>query len=277
MQRLVFNIPLNCELIFSSCQHIGSRLCHYKGIEKMINHVSKSKSRFVILLGDIIEAITTDDKRYHSDGTKEPIPLKQMKEAVEIFKPIKNNLLTALGGNHELKLYRYGNLVEDVFCDSLGIPYGTRTARIAFHNDGRDLFKTFITHDVPIFKSRAKDFLQRQANILAAMKVSLEYRMGDCALMVCGHPHQLLVIEPSPLLYLVDGKDGVQQKYLSGDMGDGGFINPDQRWYGCAGSFRKKYVDGIDDYSDIYDPVELGYLVCTVRDGKIANLEKRVV
>jgi hypothetical protein len=134
-----------------------------------------------------------------------------------------------------------------------------------------------MTHDVPIFKSNAKDFLQRQANVLAAMKVSLQDRMGDCAMMICGHPHQLLVIEPAPILYLTDGEHGVKQHYLKGSLGDGGYINPDQRWYGCAGSFRKKFVDSIDDYADQYSPNELGYLVCEIRNGGIQALRKVVV
>jgi len=270
---------MECEVALSSCQHIGSWLCHYKGIYEMVEWLEKDPTRKLFLFGDIIEAITTDDKRYNGDGIKEPIPLKQMKEAVKIFKSIKTQVIGALGGNHELKLHRFGNLVNDVFCDKefgLDVPYGTRTARVIFQNRGNTLFRGFFTHDVPIFRSNAKDFLQREANVLAAMKVSMQYRMGDCALMVCGHPHQLLTIPPAPMLYITDGEDGVKQHYLKGDLGDGGYINPDQRWYGCAGSFRKKFKDGIDDYSDIYNPVELGYLKLTISSGKIASLEKVV-
>jgi hypothetical protein len=242
----------------------------------MINSVKEDSRNRLFLLGDLIEAITTDDKRYTSDTQKIPIPAKQKKEAISYFSPIKKQIELVLGGNHELKLHRYGNLAEE-FADAMDAPYGTRTARVIFHNKGKRLFNAFMTHDVPIFRSNAKDFLQRQANILAAMKTSLQDRMGDCALMVCGHPHQLLVIEPSPVLYLTDEEGGVKQHYLKGTMGDGGYINPDQRYYGCAGSFRKKFVDGIDDYADIYNPVELGYLVCEVRNGEIKTLRKVVV
>ena len=242
----------------------------------MVKFVGNNPDRKFVHLGDLVEAITTDDKRYHSDSAKEPIPMKQMREAIEIFRPISKQTIVALRGNHELKLHRFGNLVEDLFCVELGIPYGTMTARIILMNDDRVLFKVFVTHDVPMFRSRAKDFLQRQANILAALKMSIQYRMGDCAVMICGHAHQLLSIAPSPMLYLTDSEKGVKQHYLQGDTGNGGYINPDQRYYGCAGSFRKKYMDGIDDYSDVYDPVEMGYLVLTIKGGRPISLDKKV-
>jgi predicted phosphodiesterase len=275
MQRIITEIPLDCEIAITSCTHIGSFLCHYRAIDNMVKYVKEKPTRRLIHLGDIIEAVTTDDKRYHVEGMKEPIPLKQIEEAVTIFQPIKDQIITALGGNHELKLHRFGNLAE-LFCKNLGIPYGTRTARVIF-NSGKHLFNGFFTHDVPVFRTNAKDYLQRQANVLAAMKIALQYRMADCALMCCGHVHQLLVVPPAPILYLTDGEKSVQQHYLSGDMGTGGFINPDQRWYGAAGSFRKKFQDGIDDYSDAYNPVELGYLICTIQNGIITSLEKKVV
>lgn len=277
MQRIVAEIPLDCELIVSSCTHIGSQLCHYRAIDKMIKYIkAKPDIRKFIHLGDIIEAVTTDDKRYHVEGMTEPIPLKQIQEAIEIFRPIKDQIIVALGGNHELKLHRFGNLAE-LFCTQLGVPYGTRTSRVIFKNVGKWLFNGFFTHDVPIFRTNAKDYLQRQANMLASMKMSMMYRMGDCAVMICGHAHQLMVVPPSPILYLTDGEESVKQHYLTGDMGDGGFINFDRRWYGCAGSFRKKFKDGIDDYADIYNPVEIGYLICTIQNGVITSLEKKVV
>jgi predicted phosphodiesterase len=279
MQRIIADIPSNCEIIIASCTHIGSQLCHYRAIDNMVKFVKAKPNRRFIHLGDIIEAITTDDKRYHVEGMKQPIPLLQIQEAMEIFRPIREQIIAVLGGNHELKLHRFGNLAS-LFCSEksgINVPYGTRTARVVFQNEGKRIFNGFFTHDVPVFRSRAKDFLQRQANILAAMKMSMQYRMGDCAVMICGHAHQLLVVPPSPMLYLTDGETSVKQHYLEGDLGNGGFINPDQRWYGCAGSFRKKYQDGIDDYSDIYYPVEIGYLILTIQDNVIKSLEKKVV
>ena len=163
---------------------MGSYLCQYSGIKSMIENVKDDSRNRLFLLGDLIEAITTDDKRFTSDTQKIPIPSKQKKEAIEYFRPIKKQIEVVLGGNHELKLHRYGNLAEE-FADEMGAKYGTRTARVVFMNKGRVLFRAFMTHDVPIFKSKAKDFLQKQANILAAMKASLQDRMGDAALMVC--------------------------------------------------------------------------------------------
>jgi hypothetical protein len=203
--------------------------------------------------------------------------LKQAKEAVALFKSIANKCCFGLGGNHELKLFRIGNMAE-LICDELGVEYATRTCRVVFTNNGSHLFNGFATHDLSMVKSNAKDYIQATANVQAALKNQLQKRMGDCAIMIGAHIHQLIVVPPTPQLYLVDGEEGVKARYLTGDMGkDGGFINPDQRWFGCSGSFRKRFVDGIDDYSDIYSPNELGCLIVSVEDGMITNMRKFIV
>ena len=100
--------------------------------------------------------------------------------------------------------------------------------------------------------------------------------MGDCAVMVCGHAHWLAAVPPSKRLYLVDNPEGVKQNYLGGEMGQGGYINPDQRWYGCSGSFYKAYVDGLSNYGS-FPPNELGFLSLIIDAGKIVELKEIVV
>jgi hypothetical protein len=287
MQRIECELPRNFEFVFLSDTHGGSQLTHYDGIVKIIDYIASRKNCYWGHGGDWIEAVTTDDKRYNSDhyANKDengkpkntPIPMKQAKEMIQMFKPIKKKGIYGLGGNHELKLHRFGNLAEEI-CDDLGIPYGTRTARIVFNHKGQCMFKAFVTHDVPMLRSNAKDYIQQQANIQAALKQSLYKRMGDCAVMIAAHIHQLIVIPPTPQLYLVDSPDGVKQNYLTSDMGsEGQYIDYDRRWYGCSGSTRKRFVDGIDDYSDIYAPNELGCLIMYVQDGAIQDIRKMKV
>jgi hypothetical protein len=277
MQRVESKIPMDCEIVFWGDTHAGSMLTHYDGINEIIEHIGMTPKCYWVHMGDWIEAIMTDDKRFQSDGVKEPIPLKQVKEIVKLVKPIRKQGICGLGGNHELKHHRFGNLAEEI-CEQLSIPYGTRTARIIHSHKGKHLFNSFVTHDIRTLRSAAKDYIQQQANIKAGLKQQLYKRMGDCAVMIAGHLHQLFVVPPNKQLYMIDSKDGVKQRYLGGDTGkEGQYINPDQRWFGCSGSTRKRFVDGIDDYSDIYDPNELGCLIMYVHRGKIEDIRKFIV
>ena len=277
MQRIVKEIPLDCELVFLGDTHGGSKLTHYSGIREIIDYIELKKDVYWMHGGDWIEAVTTDDKRFNPEICEEPIPFKQADEMIELFSRIGKCGVVGLGGNHELKLHRFGNLAEYI-CKMLCIPYGTRSARVAFTHKGKRLFNVFITHDIPILRSNAKDVIQAEANIKAALKQSLYKRLGDCAVMIAHHAHQLITIDPHPGLYLVDTPKGVKQHYLQPDMGGKDkYINPDQRFYGCAGSFRKRYVDGVDDYSDIYAPNELGCLIAKVEGGKVKSLRKFIV
>jgi len=279
MQRVEKEIPLNCEIVFMGDTHGGSLLTHYRGIKKIVNYIQSTKMCYWCHLGDWIEAIATDDKRFNRDtcratkGKPIQIPQEQADEMIKLFSPIKGRGIVGLMGNHELKLYRYSNLAEYI-CRNLGITYGTMEARVIFKNSGKRIFSAFLTHRIRMFRIQAKDYIQANGNIQASLKQQLYKRMGDCAVMVAGHAHQLIVVPPSPELYLVDSPDGIKQHYLTGDMGDGGYIYPNRRWYCCSGSFRKRYVDGVDDYADIYDPNEMGCLIMVVRNGEIKDIKK---
>jgi len=251
-------------------------LTHYNGIERVIEYIRSRKTCYWIHLGDWIEAIATDDKRFNLQTLRgQSVPHDQADEMIELFRPpIQDKGICGLMGNHELRLHRITNLAAYI-CRNLQIPYGTTECRVIVRNKRKWMFNMFVTHRIKLLRSNAKDFIQAEANVKASLKQQLYKRLGDCAVMIAGHAHQLIIIPPNNELYLVDGKDGIQQHYLTGDMGRrGDFIDPSRRWYGCAGSFRKRYVDGIDDYSDIYNPNELGCLIVVVRDGRVEDIRK---
>jgi predicted phosphodiesterase len=276
MQRVTKDLPLNCEIVFAGDTHYGSRFTHEDGIAYLVDYVASKENRFMVHMGDWIEAIMVDDKRFDPKTCTNPIPLEQAADIVEIFRPIRSKLIVGLCGNHERKIHRFGNIVEYI-CDKdhLNIPYGTQEARIIFTNDGQPLFNMWVEHRNKRFTSNAKDWEQRQANKKSALKLYLSEKMGDCAVQVCGHAHWLAAVPPSKRLYLVDNPDGVKQNYLQGDMGHG-YINPDQRWYGCSGSFYKAYVDGLSNYGS-FPPNELGFLSLIIDGGKIQELREIVV
>jgi predicted phosphodiesterase len=257
-------------------------MCHIGGIEYSVDYIASKNNCYFIHLGDWIEAIMTDDKRYNAppDGSKEKeqsIPVRQARDAVRIFKPIRRKIIAGLKGNHERKLQRFGNLVEDNICGKkeeggLDIPYGTESCRIILENNNKPMFNIFAMHGRKIFNSRAKDYEQNLANRQASMKLTLVNQMGDCLVMLCGHAHQILIVPPAKKLYFTDDEKGVQQRYLENAEGSR-YINPDQRWYACCGSARKSRLDGYDDYAQVYDPVELGFVKITVEGGRPVNIE----
>jgi predicted phosphodiesterase len=280
MQRISFEIPLDCEIVAMGDTHLGSAMCHVSGIRKVIEYIHNGSNRYWLHMGDWIEAIATDDKRYEHDTTQQPIPLKQAKEAVKVFSSISKRCIVGLTGNHENKLHRYGDLAEYI-CENLKIPFGTYSARVKFTHSGNILFRAFVWHGPTrgAINSSAKDWEQRQANMRASLKMKLKYKYGDCAVMLMGHVHKLITVEPTSQLYLHDGgASGTKQGYLTGRQ-SGSFIDPDLRWYGCTGAFLKLYEDGVSGYAEIagYDPVELGYLLIKIKGGKIENIERKVI
>lgn len=280
MQRIVRELPANCEIISGSCTHIGSIMCHYEGLDKLKAHILEKENRFFIHLGDVIEAIAIDDKRYNppppylnTEKKETPIPLLQAREAMYILLPISDRIITILRGNHERKLLKFGDLIQTSICDVLGIPFGTECCRIIITNGGKPVFNIFAMHGHKIFKSNAKDPEQREANKKASLKLYLQHQMGDCAVMVCGHAHWIGIVPPSKRLYFMDGVDGVHQKYLKGQTSVGEYIDVDRRWYACCGSARKSRLDGYDDYAQYYEANELGFVKIVVKSGKVVRVE----
>jgi predicted phosphodiesterase len=278
MQRIVCDLPKSFELISGSCTHIGSIMCHEAGIEKVVDYVGSGKNRFFIHLGDWIEYIPSDDiKRFNpapqEHKLKEIIsPTEQAKQAAKMFMPIKDKILCGLLGNHERKYSRYGDLVKDIICSDLDIPYATSICRIIIKNNKKNLFNIQAMHGKRIFKSNAKDYEQREGNKKAALKLYLQNQMGDCAIQLCGHAHWIGIVPPSNIPYFVDGEKGVKHHYLKG-MTHAGYIPPDQRWYACCGSARKSRLDGYDDYAQEYEPTDLGFVKIIVDNGEIVKLE----
>jgi hypothetical protein len=280
MERLYKEIPSTSEIVCMGDTHIGSALCHTSGIKRAIDYVSKSPNCYWLHMGDWIEAIATDDPRFSSESTSEPIPLRQAKVAVEMFKPIADKCLFGGYGNHELKLHRFGDLTAYI-CENLNIPKGGYTTRLTLTADKKKMFTIYAWHGPArgMISSNAKDYEQRQANLKASLKLKMKYKNSDCAVMLMGHVHKLISVTPTYQLYLYDaGPRGLVQGYLSGKQ-TGEFIDPDLRWYGCTGAFLKLYKDGITGYAEIggYDPVELGYLLLKIKDGQIEALDRIVI
>jgi len=225
--------------------------------------------------GDMIEAIMVDDPRFSEEKITEPLPLEQMEEARKQREPIKDMLLTILMGNHERKLWRFGNITKKV-CDDLGVEYGTNACKLSMTDKGGNLmYKVFAEHGSKNITSTADDPKRAKTNMELILKRQLRRKAGDCAVMIKHHTHKLLVCEPVYELYMTDDGKKIKQNYTSWGQNES-YIHPDARWYGNAGSFLRLYGDGISGYAEIfeYDPLPLGFLVLKVRNKKIVELKK---
>ena len=274
MELIKADIRDDADILLFGDSHEGTIAQHRDGLLEAIEYLGTHKNAYGIFMGDEVEAIVVDDKRYDPALCTEPFPLLQSKAVVKAFWPVRKKILCWLWGNHPRSLYRYGNLTRDVVCKDLGIRYGTWAAKVDF-----GWFKFFVCHGMRgNLVSRAKDYRQRKANLEASLIAKLVGKAGDCVLMACGHFHQLISVPPADKLYLIDDGRKIKQRYLTA-LQRAEWIDPDRRWYGCTGSFLKSAVIGASTYAEIegYDPVELGCLVAEVRGRKVTNLRRWVM
>lgn len=278
MQLITKSLPNSHNIFIFGDLHDGSVLSSGKGWSKLINLMQSEydgcSNNFGIDGGDMIEAITVDDKRFSQEKLTEPLPIEQMKQAIKKREPIKDKLITILQGNHELALWRFGDITKEV-CEVLGVEYGTYTCKVTIL-DGRGnlMYKMFDMHGRKGLYSSADDPIRVKANMRLQLKRHLKNKAGDCILMVKHHAHKLIVAPPQYELYVTDDGKKLKQNYTEWGQNEP-YIHPDARWFGCAGAFLRLYGDGISGYAERaeYDPVELGFLVWKVRDRKVIGLE----
>ena len=277
-------VPANFNLFLFGDDHEGTTLRYRKGWNKLCDMMQSHyegvnpRNNFGWHHGDPIEAIMIDDPRYDPDTVKDPSIMTQIDNAVNNLEPIKTQIIGMNEGNHPLKLWRFGAITQEI-CKQVGIEYGTWSSKIIFEDKkGRLLFKSYHTHGRKNISSVADDPIRAKTNQKLILKRHLKYKMGDCVLMCKGHSHKLLVQEPTSQLYIVDDGRETRQKYTRAEH-TASWIHPDHRWYCNSGSFLKLYGENISGYAEIgeYDPIELGFAICRVRNREIQGIDKIVV
>ena len=271
-------VPPNFNLFHFGDLHDGSVLSSSRAFSKLMDMMNSEydgcSANYGIDGGDMIEAIMVDDSRFSPEKLSEPLPLEQMEQAIKKREPIKNKLLAILMGNHERKLWRFGDITEKV-CEKLGVPYGTYTAKFTFQDsNGNLIFKVYETHGFKGIISTADDPKRRRTNMELILKRHLKFKAADCAVMIKHHTHKLLVCKPDADLFLYDDGKEIKQSYTGWGQSEQ-YIHPDARWYGNAGSFLRLFGKGISGYAEIFelDPVELGFLITKVRNKKVQAVE----
>ncbi len=109
--------------------HLGSAASEEDRIKRNIQAIASNPRARVLLGGDILEAITKNDRRFQSDELAEWIPRRdidwildaQVDYAYEMLKPIKGQIIGGILGNHEHTSIRSGTNVHRRLCSALAI------------------------------------------------------------------------------------------------------------------------------------------------------------
>lgn len=279
MRILEKELPADHDIVLATCSHEGALGQDKEGFLGMLEWVREGKNRYLIHLGDYVEAITVDDKRYDSRIYNNSV-LQQYTEVLRNLEPIADKILVLLEGNHDATIARrISDFVDSFLCHTLEVCYGTYTTVLEVTGkEDKTMYKVFLTHGSGMMSSGADDPLRKRANLKLNLKRKLSLKMSDCEVMAMGHTHRLLTIPPTEWLKLYTQEGRI--KSLRSAPKHEQFIHPDNRWYVNAGSFYKLYAEeGPSGYAERggYDPLDLGYAVLEVRGGVLTNVREVIL
>lgn len=114
--------------------HIGDKSFTKESRSKLEDYLKWVKSKpnaYIFLMGDIVNCATRDSA---SNPFEQNMDLKQqIKEAVKYFEPVKDKIIGAIDGNHELRLADYTGYSPTIsICDKLNIDYFQHSAVVLF-------------------------------------------------------------------------------------------------------------------------------------------------
>lgn len=236
--------------------HEGSANIDYTALNRAVKQIADSpRPKVVFLLGDFIEAIMPDDKRWEPSSVYREyqlrdlknLPFKQADNICAILEPIKDNVAAVLVGNHE-EVYikkHFGDVYDYIWkkfpnAKKLG---GCGFYRIALDIDGSNArcFDFALKHGV----SGGGKMMGYPLN---KVRESFEFELADFCIM--GHLHRLYA-------------QRVRYRELN-HTGDN--ILEKKMWYGVSGTFKRTYVMGSGDWYEQRgrEEADIGYLKATM-------------
>lgn len=282
MELIKASLPPDHEIVWIACTHFGNSHQHLEGIQETVAYVARGTNRRAAIVGDIAEAISPQDKRHEQETHKETIT-SQYNRAVDTFRPIRRKILFANAGNHDTKVRTHGDMVKDIFCKYLEIPYGTVSCKlIVSDKTGKLQYKVFATHPHSgSINSSHPDPIMREAAEKVQLKRRLcRERMGDCILNVAAHYHKAIVVKPyQGGLYLIDDGEALKQRYKAEADPRAEYIDEDLRWYGSIPGWIRKHMLHVDSYVEKngLDPLPLGAIRTVTQGGKIVEMKEMLV
>jgi hypothetical protein len=287
MEFISANIPKDCRIFDTGDWHVGPHGFDEGGLDDMLAEVREDKNARMILKGDLIDAISTDDKRFCSLTYDIKDRWRSIDDhlefLVEKLMPVRDKILCNLHGNHELTLLKQTDLTRRL-CKALNVPYGGYTCILTLNTPegSKHAFKMLLTHGRRGISSHAKDPIQSKANMEASLKKHMSnLQIYDCVYQSMGHAHKLIIVPPTVTreVMLTSTTTGLKQNYKSAVKQNMSEISPESRWYVCSGSFLKTFSQpGHLSYAELaqYGPVEIGCAEVVVKDSEIAEVKKRL-
>lgn len=282
-------MPRAFRLIVTSDWHVGSKLFHEEACRQLIEEL-KQPGTWGVFNGDAVEAKPISSKHFDpavlTDGQMSPG--LQAERCKEIIEPVAKKWLGWGLGNHDLYLSRDVDLIGKYITEPLGIPQGSYQWVLDLGNGKR----LFLYHGRASVPRGAKDPVQRDANRLAWLKNRMEGLRGDCHVMLMGHVHALMVLEPQYQYNLMTGDNGTRARYFVEPESTVATVDPvtqavdyrpfvpaGSRWYGITGTLMRNAIEGVISYAEIagYTPSPIGWLEIDFRNGEIDGIRKVIV
>ena len=279
--------------------HIGNIGYKQRRFAMFRRRILAKKHAYAIDLGDGIEGITPDDKRFSidvTDPTKVRID-KQIEAEVAEKDPIAHRIKLKLFGNHEYTLMRkvpgFNPAVE--VSKALGITYpaNVKPGRVGDKPLMGDSFmvklnlpgiRVLCRHHHRTWRSRSQDEHMIKEHYLRWLEKQLRPLASDCEVMVIGHTHTLGVRPPIHALRMVyDPRKGEHRGIYPQPtripiprMKDAFRIEPNQVWYCSTGAWLGSYETGVCTYAEFagFPPTELGALRIVVKNDKLQYVEE---
>ena len=294
MRLFTFKVPDDFNLCLQGDAHKYTKAHSADGYKLLFDSVNSefegvpASKNYVVDFGDFADLIP-HSHRYFDPKVQSSSPLEQIERIVEDYEPIAHALLFMLDSTHSDFLKEIGNVTEFV-CHRLeekykpyrrGGLFATFTAKADFRSiDNTRIFKLYGTHGSKGIWSRAGHQIRRKANKTMALVEYLQEQATDCAVMARAHTHQLIVQEPLPKLCMWDDGENLYSFYPDPTEYHGLKNIPEEmRWYISTGGFLRTQILGASTYGEKreYNPMDLGFAVCMVRDRKIAGVKKVVL
>jgi hypothetical protein len=177
MELITAIIDRDTDLYDVSDVHLGSALCYEKGAAATIKKIAEDKKHNRLIFGgDANESILITDKRFTISSTKEAIIDDQILMVQDLFAPAKDNIVAWLIGNHEAKLWNYGNIGKRIL-QSYGKEktYGGMSCVITFKDRrGNLLFKMYKTHGRKALNNSNPDPMKRRVSVGKAQGLPIQ-------------------------------------------------------------------------------------------------------
>ena len=274
----------NFHMYFFNDFHRGANGSSTSSIKEAVLTCRRKRHSYAVLLGDLAEAISINDRRFslasHAIPNKMAQWDAQRDDILELLEPIRNRILVAVDGNHERSIWNHYRLTKDI-ADSIGAEYSNGLmAKLIFPG-----FRMLVVHPRDgAINSKAGDEMQRHTNNLIIFKRRLWNRPhGDCDLVVSGHYHRLLLhppdMEDTMLFNPATGRALAMPKEPGRiwiDREKGLYRVPvSEKYWMCSGAFLRAYMEDSSTYAEEFgmSHAHLGYGHIEVRNDKLWKVE----